>query len=224
MSCASGRLNGCVPAAAIRWPLARAPSSAAVRSSRSEASASCGVSHTFVASSTIEASSSIFSSPGSSRPSTEMSRGSTAGASASVSLSRICTSSSSPSDQGALSPKCCSIQRRTLAASGRLRAPAAEGLEQLALGLGRERLGREPAGERDRLADLVEVGGAACATVDVLLEAVCVLGRERALKVVGHQLDELLATELFDVHAHACSRYESSAARTFARARCSNTR
>ena len=37
-------------------------------------------------------------------------------------------------------------------------------------------------------------------------------------------VDELLATQLFDVHAHACSRYDSSAARTFERARCSSTR
>ena len=58
-----------MPAAAIRRPLARALSSAAARSSRSAASASCGVAQTPVASSTIEASSSIFSTPGSSRPS-----------------------------------------------------------------------------------------------------------------------------------------------------------
>src|SRR6185312_391854 len=103
-------------------------------------------------------------------------------------------------------------------------APAAEGVEQVALGLRRQRFRREPAGEHDRLADLLEIGRATGAAGEVLVETGRLLGRERSLEVVGHELDELLAAELFDVHAHACSRYESSAARTFARARCSKTR
>src|SRR5207247_2653551 len=41
MSCSSGMLNGCVPAAATSRPCSRAPSAAAARSSRSEPSASC---------------------------------------------------------------------------------------------------------------------------------------------------------------------------------------
>jgi hypothetical protein len=80
----------------------------------------------------------------------------------------------------------------------------------------------------DCLADLLEVDLAAIAAGDVLLEALVLFRRERALEVVRHELHELAATELFDlcvhVHVPASCRYPSSAARTFERARWRRTR
>src|SRR5262249_994578 len=71
--------------------------------------------------------------------------------------------------------------------------PVAEGGQQLALGLGRQRLRRHLPGELHGAAHLLDVGRAVPARGDVRLEALAVGVRERALEVVGDELDELLA-------------------------------
>src|SRR3954451_7942651 len=100
-------------------------------------------------------------------------------------------------------------------------APAAKSVQQCTLGVRGERVLREPAGDRDRLANLLQVGRAAVAAGDVLLEAQPLVPGERALEVIGDELDEFPAAQLFDLLAHVPSslRYASSAARTFERAR-----
>ena len=87
----------------------------------------------------------------------------------------------------------------------------------------------QPAQPGDRLADLLEVGRAARRR-----SPRCALGLdprrlgELALDQVGHQLDELAAGDLvhgFVVIAPAsASKWRSSAALTFERARCRSTR
>src|SRR5947207_8269986 len=64
---------------------------------------------------------------------------------------------------------------------------------------------RQAAGELDRLPHLPDVLVAAGASRDVMLEAVPLLLCEGVLEVVRHQLDELLAAELFDACAHSGS-------------------
>src|SRR5262249_11844362 len=73
--------------------------------------------------------------------------------------------------------------------------PVAEGREQLALGLGREPVGRHLPGERHGPAHLLDVGRAVLAGGDVRLEALAVGCGERALEVVGDELDQLPAGE-----------------------------
>src|SRR5215211_5396772 len=108
------------------------------------------------------------------------------------------------------------------------RAPAAERDEELPLGLRRERHGRQPAGGSNRLAHLVDVGLAPLAPGEVVLEALAILGRQRALEVIGDQLDQLVAAHLDAPGAcHGTSssswKYRSSAARTLERARWRST-
>src|SRR6187551_903934 len=102
--------------------------------------------------------------------------------------------------------------------------PVAESAEQGCRGGGLELFRGETPGELDRRPDLLQVGSAAVAGLDVRLEAGPLHGRKGVLEVVGDELHELLATQLFDGFGHASSaRYSSSAARTFERARCRST-
>src|SRR5581483_9197868 len=66
-------------------------------------------------------------------------------------------------------------------------------------------LARDHAGLPDRLADLVDVGGAAGAVGEVSLEPLPLVGRQRLLEVVGDDLDHLLALELV-VHVDSAVR------------------
>src|SRR4051794_163779 len=79
---------------------------------------------------------------------------------------------------------------------GRL-PPAAERLEERALRFGRERLRRQRPGGADRRAHLREIRLAPLAVRDVLVEALVQLVGKRAFQVVRHELDQLLAGELF---------------------------
>src|SRR5688572_9033796 len=102
--------------------------------------------------------------------------------------------------------------------------PVAEGLEERFLRGRVELIGNEPAGERDRDPDLLEVTGAAVALRDVRLEARSVRCRQRIVEVCRDELDKLLAAQLIGDLGHTSSmKYSSSAARTFARARCRST-
>src|SRR3954452_24559653 len=71
--------------------------------------------------------------------------------------------------------------------------PVAEGLEQRVLRGRRERAVADVAQRPDRRAHLPDVRAAAVAFVEVGLEARPVIGTERALQVVGHELGELAA-------------------------------
>jgi D-alanyl-D-alanine carboxypeptidase (penicillin-binding protein 5/6) len=61
--------------------------------------------------------------------------------------------------------------------------------------LGVERLGFQPADDRQGLAHLLEVDRAAGADRDVRLEALALPGRERPLQVLGDELDEFVAVD-----------------------------
>src|SRR6516165_5802180 len=93
-------------------------------------------------------------------------------------------------------------------------APAAKCLQKLGLCRGRHILDLQRAGEPDHLPKLHEVRRAAVAPRDVPLEARDVAGRQRALEIVGNELDQLAAAQDLGVDAHS-SRYSSSARRTF---------
>src|SRR5205085_507589 len=83
--------------------------------------------------------------------------------------------------------------------------PVSEHPEQSRFGL-RTDVGRgQRTGELDRLPHLPDVLAAARAPLDVVLEAVALGFGQRALEIVRHQLDELLATQLFDACAHWAS-------------------
>src|SRR5204863_6056076 len=71
--------------------------------------------------------------------------------------------------------------------------PVAEGVEQRVAGVGGDRLLRDAPDRPQGDLQLLEVAPAPMAGVHVLLEAACVLLGQRALEVVGRQLDELLA-------------------------------
>src|SRR5215207_417117 len=96
--------------------------------------------------------------------------------------------------------------------------PVAERIEELLaeaeVGLGAVRL----AGELDRRPHLVEVIPAEAAPDEVALEVDPVARRERALEVVGHELDELVAGDIGLFRRRqdqSSSMYRSSAARSF---------
>src|SRR2546421_4134096 len=103
----------------MRRPFSWAIRAAARRSSRSASCAPPTESQMSVFSSTIDAKSSVLSRPGSSSFSDSAISSSTDGESASVSASRIITSSSTPTENGGLSPNLCSIKSRRLNAYAR---------------------------------------------------------------------------------------------------------
>src|SRR4029079_14385972 len=74
--------------------------------------------------------------------------------------------------------------------------PVGELREQRLGGLGRHVALSQRAGEANRLAELLDVLRAVGAGRDVRLEARAVAARERAVEVVGHELDELPTDEL----------------------------
>src|SRR5947208_7720188 len=98
----------------MRRPFSWAIRAAARRSSSSASRAPPTESQMSVFSSTIDAKSSVLSRPGNSSFSDSPIRSSTDGESASVSASRIITSSSTPTENGGLSPNLCSIKSRRL--------------------------------------------------------------------------------------------------------------
>src|SRR4029079_17505102 len=108
----------------------------------------------------------------------------------------------------------------------RVRPPAAEGVHEPVARLDVDGLRIEPAGQVDRPPHLIEVGGAAVAHRQVLLEAHLLGLGERPLQVRRHQLYDLAAAQhaLRLAHAALPSRYSSSASRTLARPRCRRTR
>src|SRR6266511_4810527 len=109
-------------------------------------------------------------------------------------------------------------------AAGGSALPVAEDAEQRGPSLGADVLGREPADELDRRSHLLHVRGASATRLQMRLEAGALLGRERTLEVVGHELDELLATQpLNSFHHRSSERYSSSARLTLERARCRST-
>jgi NAD(P)-dependent dehydrogenase (short-subunit alcohol dehydrogenase family) len=75
------------------------------------------------------------------------------------------------------------------------RLPVAEGGQQLVLRLRGDRLRRELAEDHEHLAHLLHVERARVTARDVRVEARAVGVAQCALEVVGHELDELLATE-----------------------------
>ena len=89
-------------------------------------------------------------------------------------------------------------RRRGARPTARRALPVAEGRQQLGLGLRRDRVGGELAQELEHLAHLAQVHRAALAAGDVRVEARAIGGRQRALEVVGDQLDQLLAGEAAD--------------------------
>src|SRR4029077_7614196 len=80
--------------------------------------------------------------------------------------------------------------------SGRAALPAAEHVEQPGLRLGLDALRRQVPDDVERLAELRQVGAALVAVVDVRLEADALRGAHRALEVLRHELDELLARHI----------------------------
>src|SRR5205807_2596250 len=100
-----------------------------------------------------------------------------------------------------------------------------EGHEQRLQRLRRHDLGAQARGELDRHAHLLQVGGAAVALADVALEAPAHPRRQRALEVVGDELDQLAAGELAaQPHAPPPSWSGPHVMRTLERARCRSTR
>src|SRR5207244_815393 len=118
--------------------------------------------------------------------------------------------------------------RRSLREGSVFALPVAEGVEERALRLRGQRFRRQGPGRADRRSHLVEIRSTARAVRDVTFEALAQLSRQRALEIVRHELDELLAGQLFvgvrSLHHVDSFRYSSSAARTAARARWRSTR
>ena len=103
--------------------------------------------------------------------------------------------------------------------------PCLEGIHacrvrDLPVWLGRERRELNPARRGDRRAHLLEVGGAAVAEDEMLLEALAIGRCKRVLEIRRHQLDDVLTGE-FSVQPHLM--YSSRALRTFDRARWRST-
>src|SRR3954453_11418734 len=88
--------------------------------------------------------------------------------------------------------------------------------------VGRHVVGADAAERGDRQADLLDVEDAALAEAQVVLEGRDFRRGQRALEVVRHELDDLLAGDVS--HAGAHGRCSSIAARTRDRARWSRTR
>src|SRR3954469_10269682 len=105
-------------------------------------------------------------------------------------------------------------------AAAALQAQLAERLQEPDLELRRDLLRLDATGGGDQHAELLEVGGARLALLEMGLQAQAVAFGQHAVQVVGEHLHELLAWHLGQLgHASA-----SSWARTLERARCSSTR